>query len=139
MKVACHILRFFKDTRHFCLTYRGAKEFYLLGFSGTNLGGDKSNHTTIPDKISTGYIPSMENPAGLFMFEFTNTLLQRFSGRGQSTSMQIIKKLSPLSYQLELQTGSKIDNVVSIILLLRYYGKGENTKPLPVIIEGKKE
>jgi len=55
------------------------------------------------------------------------------------TPVRILEKLSPLSYRIELPPGSKMHDIVSIIHLRRYRGKGHDVKPLPVEIEGTLE
>src|SRR5438270_5485940 len=51
MKAARHILRYLKGTRHFSITYGGAKQFCIIGFSDANWGRDKNDR-----KSTTGYV-----------------------------------------------------------------------------------
>jgi len=48
-------------------------------------------------------------------------------------------KVSPLSYCLALPEGTRIHNVVSIILLRPYKGSGEGIRPLPVTVDDEDE
>jgi hypothetical protein len=58
MKAARHILRYLKGTRHFSITYGGAKQFRIIGFSDANWGGDKNDR-----KSTTGYVFMINNGA----------------------------------------------------------------------------
>jgi hypothetical protein len=58
MKAARHILRYLKGTRHFCITYGGAEQFRIIGFSDANWGGDKNDR-----KSTTGYVFMINNGA----------------------------------------------------------------------------
>jgi hypothetical protein len=52
-----------------------------------------------------------------------------------STPVRITEKLSPLSYRVDLPTGSKIHDVLSIVHLQRFHGRGEDIRPLPVLAD----
>jgi hypothetical protein len=50
-----------------------------------------------------------------------------------ATPVQIIEKLSPLSYRIDLPEGSRIHPVVSIVHLRPYNGGPGSLKPLPIL------
>jgi hypothetical protein len=52
---------------------------------------------------------------------------------------RIIEKISPLSYRIDLPTGTRIHNVVSIIHLRKYHGTNDNLRPLPIQIDEEDE
>jgi hypothetical protein len=52
-----------------------------------------------------------------------------------STPVRVTEKLSPLSYRVDLPAGSKIHDVLSIIHLRRFHGKGDNVRPLPILAD----
>src|SRR5438034_1183704 len=50
-----------------------------------------------------------------------------------STAVRILKKLSPVSYRIELPQNSQIHDVVSIIHLRPFKGDPGELRPLPVL------
>jgi hypothetical protein len=52
-----------------------------------------------------------------------------------STPVRVVEKLSPLSYRVDLPAGSKIHDVLSIIHLRRFHGKGDDVRPLPILAD----
>lgn len=56
-----------------------------------------------------------------------------------ATPIRIKERLSPVSYRLDLPATSQIHDVVSLIHLKRYAGKGDDVRPLPVTVDGHEE
>ena len=55
-----------------------------------------------------------------------------------ATSLKIIKKLSPISYQLELPENSRIHDVVASIHLWPFHGS-PNKEPQPIVVDSVEE
>ena len=56
-----------------------------------------------------------------------------------STTVRIVRKISPLTYKVAFPAGSKIHDVVSIIHLKKYGSDTGDVRPLPIEQEGQPE